>query len=365
MKFKLLQTDFLPILNSISRCVGVKANLPVLGNILFSIENDQLKLAATNLEIGIVKFVKAEILESGEVTVPAKTLLETISGLSGLEVLFETTGDLVTISAGKFKASINGISSNEFPVIPTSNDFLISFPKAVLKGCSTILFAAALDEARPILTGVLMQNSKEKLDFVATDGFRLAHHQVKLTNGSDFKCLIPKRTFEELIRLTEEEEFDQIEMAISKDQNQIIFKVGQALISSRLIEGNYPSWEKIIPVDIKSRTLVDKQLFNQAVKLASIFAKNEANILNLKVLKSQIQISSETKEIGSQQNEVEASTEGTELEIAFSAKFLNDVVSNINSSQLMIEFSGPLSATLIKPVGEEGLEYILMSVRTS
>lgn len=364
MKISILQQDLLPVLNSVSRSVGVRSTLPVLGNILLGAEGDKLKVAATNLEIGIIKYISAKILDPGEITIPAKTIVDILSSLGQAEITIETEGDNAIISSAKFKAKINGISSSEFPVIPTTDNFLITLPKETLKGCGQILFAAASDEGRPTLTGVLTQSSGGKLDFVATDGFRLAHRQVALESG-EIKSLIPKRTFEEVLRLLEEEQSDQVLLSTSKDQNQIICKIGQTIVSSRLIEGQFPSWEKIIPTEIKTRCLIDKGAFHQAVKLASVFAKSEANIISLKVSKISLQVSSEAKELGSQSNEIEVDTEGDEMEIAFNGKFLNDVISSVPSVQLMMECSGPLSATLIKPVGVEGLEYILMPVRTS
>ncbi len=141
--------------------------------------------------------------------------------------------------------------------------------------------------------------------------------------------------------------------------------IGQTTVSSRLIEGQYPNWQKIIPQNFISRAVVDKEVILKAVKLAAIFAKNESNVVTIKVNKSGLGITSEAKELGSQQNEVEAAVEGDELQIAFNAKFLQDALSAAGSSQLVIEFSGPLSPALIKPVGIDGLEYIVMPVRLS
>jgi len=368
MKFSILQQDLLPILSSVSRSVGVRSTLPVLGNILFSSEGKKIKVAATNLEIGVIKYISAEISEEGEITVPAKTILEIIQGIGTAKVDFESSGELLKISTEKFSANIKGISSTEFPVIPVAEEEGIVFKSNVLKGSSQILFAAATDEGRPILTGILTKSEAGRLDLVATDGFRLAHRKVSLDGDKILKCLIPRRTFEEVLRIIDEEDLGEdsdIEISSSASSNQVVFKIGETTISSRLIEGIFPSWEKIIPTEIKARTIVDRSSLLSAAKLASIFAKNEANVLTLKLEKDKLILSSESKELGSQVNEVEAQVEGEELEIAFNAKFLIDALSAAGSSQLMMEFSGPLSPTLIKPVGEEGLEYIIMPVRLS
>ncbi len=364
MKFSVLQQDFLPALQSVSRSVGVKSTLPVLDNILLSIEGAKLKLSATNLEIGIIKFISVEVENPGDITIPAKTLVEIISGLKQTKIEIESNGNILSIRSGKFKAIINGISASEFPIIPLSEEEGVVFKKEALLLSSQILFASAVDEGRPVLTGILTQALNGKLDIVATDGFRLAHRQIDLADSKmNFKSLIPKRTFEEVVRIISEDNLDDVKISISPNQNQVIFDFGQTIISSRLIEGNFPAWEKIIPAQIISRVILEKEDFLKSVKLAIVFAKNEANIIVLKITKDKISVESSSKELGSQENEIEVQTEGEELQIAFNAKFLLDAVSNIPSNQLTLEFSGSLSATLLKPIGVEGLEYIIMPVR--
>lgn len=368
MKLSILQQDLLPVLSAVSRSVGVRSTLPVLGNILLSGEGTKLKVAATNLEVGVIKYVSAEVTEVGEITVPSKTLVEIIQALDPAKVEIETQSDILSLSSGKFKASVNGISSSEFPVIPVPEGTGVEFKAEILKGCQEILFASAVDEGRPILTGILTEVSSGKIDFVATDGFRLAHRQIKLEDSKvSFKSLIPRRTFEEVLRVIGEDigGDENVEISTAAGQNQIVFRAGLTVVSSRLIEGNFPAWEKIIPTDIKARGVVERVDLLSAVKLASVFAKNESNVVTVKVEKDKLSIASEAKELGSQQNEVEAQIEGETLEIAFNARFLLDALQATNSTQLMMEFSGPLSPTLIKPVGIEGLEYIIMPVRLS
>lgn len=365
MKFTVLQQDILPKLQAVSRSVGVRAALPVLSNILISSENGRLKLAATNLEVGIIKYLNTEIVEEGEITVPAKTIIEMFAGLGAVKVEFETKGDNVEISANKFKAKINGITAAEFPVIPIAQKNGIDLETAALLNVSQIIYASAVDEGRPQLTGVLTQSGAKLLEFVATDGFRLAHRRVVVKEDLNFKNLIPKKTFEEVLRVIAEENPEVVNLSVSPDQNQIIFTIGQSILSSRLIEGNFPAWEKIIPAQFISRVVLEKEETLKAIKLASIFAKNEANIIVLNLTKEGIGLESSTKELGSQQNQIEGSVEGELLQIAFNSKFLQDAVAAAPSSQIMVEFSGPLSAVRIKPVGVEGLEYIVMPVRLS
>lgn len=366
MKFSILQQDLLPALSAVARSVGVHSTLPVLDNILLSASGKSLKIAATNLEIGVIKNIPAEVKAEGEITVPAKTLVDIISGLTQVVVSFESEGENLNLISGKFKAKINGIAAIEFPAIPLSKEKGISFPKKAFLTSSQILFASAVDEGRPVLTGVLTNVSSGKLDFVATDGFRLAHRQLQLEDKSaQFKSLIPRRTFEEVLRIISEEEVEEVTIATSPDQNQAEFRLGKTIVSSRLIEGNFPAWEKIIPTAIVGRVLVDRDLFLKAIKLAAVFSKSEANIVSLITKKDGLYLQSFAKELGSQENMVEANVEGEELQIAFNTKFLLDAISNIPTTQVSLEFSGALTAALIKPIGEEGLEFIIMPVRLS
>lgn len=366
MKFSVLQQDLLPTLQAVSRSVGVHSTLPVLDNILLALEGKKLKVSATNLEVGIIKYVSVDATDEGELTIPAKTLVELISSIGGVKIEVESKGEILTVTSSKFKASLNGIAASEFPAIPLAKDGGIVLGPETLTSCAAILFASAVDEGRPVLTGVLTDIGESAADFVATDGFRLAHRRVSLKpNQHKFKSLIPKKTFEEVLRVIAEENPGEITVAVSSTQNQIVFGLDETIISSRLIEGQFPSWEKIIPQQRATRILIDKEELIRALKLASIFAKSEANIISLSSRKGGIILKSSAKQLGSQENEVEASIEGEETEIAFNGRFLLDAVANCPASQIMIELSGPLSAALIKPVGVEGLEFIIMPVRIS
>ncbi|MBI4035670.1 DNA polymerase III subunit beta [Candidatus Daviesbacteria bacterium] len=371
MKFTILQQDLLPSLQAVARSVGIRSTLPVLDNIFLAIEDSgdkqrQLKIASTNLEIGVIKFLKVNAQMPGEITVPAKTLVELIASLGQNEVTLQSEGEILSVQSGKLKASINGISASEFPAIPLATDASINFPKEAFLTSSQILFASAVDEGRPVLTGILTEMSDGKLDFVATDGFRLAHRQFSLPKGeARFKSLIPKRTFEEVLRIMSEEDVEEVSISTSKNQNHIVFTLGSTVVSSRLIEGQFPAWSKIIPQKFIARAVLEKEELLKAIKLAAIFAKNEANIVVLTTNKGLLKLESHTKELGSQENEIEGEVEGEQLQVAFNTKFLLDAVASSPTSQLMIEFSGPLSAALVKPVGVEGLEYIIMPVRLS
>jgi len=366
MKFTILQQDLIPVLSSVSRSAGIRSQLPVLGNVLIQAETDKIKISATNLEIGVVKSVKADVLEEGEITIPAKMLVDVIANLSGEKIEISSSNEIIELVTPSFSSSLNGISATEFPNIPLSGKQAASIdPKILIKALPEVVFSAAVDDGRPILTGILTEINHKKLQLVATDGYRLAHKSVVTESESAFKALVPRRTFEEVIRLISEDEADSVQIAVSDDQNQIVFSFGNTQISSRLIEGQFPAWEKIIPAEIKARIITDRNELLKAVKLASVFARGEANTVKLQNLKTKLVLTSETKELGNQKKEVDAEVEGEELQISFNTKYLQDSLSAFSSTQVIIELSGPLSAAIFKPVGEEGLEYIVMPVNLS
>lgn len=368
MKFSILQQDLLPPLQSVSRSCGVKATLPVLANILISAQGSKLNLSATNLEIGVIKIVNAQVEIEGEVTVPSRTFLEIVSSLSNEKIEVEAVEYTLKISTPKFSATLNTIPAAEFPAIPLSGDKGVLVEGKVLSEVlPQISFAAAADEGRPILTGILTEIKKGVLEMVATDGFRLAHQTAKLEGATEnFGALIPRRSFEEVARLiTEEGEVEKVGISTSDNQNQVIFKINQTSVSSRLIEGQFPAWEKIIPATFATRVILDRSELLKAIKLASVFAKDSSNIVEIKTSPKNIKISSSTKELGSQESEIEADVEGEEMAVAFNGKFLIDALTNAPSTQISLEFSGELSPVLIKPLGIEGLEYVIMPVRKS
>ena len=368
MKVTVLQQDLYPAIQAVSRSVGAK-NLPVLANILIKTTENGLELSATNLEIGIIKKVHCKVGEQGSVTVPARTFLEVISPLTGQELELLATNDQLTITTKNFNASLNGISASEFPAIPLSSEQSVEVDsKLIQESIPQITFAAASDEGRPILTGILTEIKKNGIELVATDGFRLAHKTVstKISDDVSFRSLIPRRTFEEVVRVLAEEASEKdgkIRVATSENQNQMIFTIGQTIISSRLIEGQFPSWEKIVPTTFINKTTVERTEFIKAVKLASVFARNEANVVKIETQEKQLKLTSEAKQLGAQESEVEAEIEGDPVMIAFNSRYLLDALSACSSKQVTIEFSGNLSPALIKPIDNKDLEYVVMPIR--
>jgi DNA polymerase III subunit beta len=295
MQFTVSQPEFVQALHSVSRSCGSR-ELPVLSNILISAKENSLQLSATNLEIGVIKTIPAEVSEEGEVTIPAKTLVDVVSNLSVKEIEIKGSVEQIQITAEGFSAQMNGIPASEFPAIPLSGSNKVVVDAALLaKSLPEVSFAAAVDEGRPVLTGILTEIKNKQFQLVATDGYRLAHKTMPVDEIAQFRALIPRKTFDEVCRLLSEDDADEVTISTSENQNQMIFQFGSTIVSSRLIEGQFPGWEKIIPAAYKARIDVNKSDLLKAVKLSAVFARGEANVVKLANADGKLVLSSEAK----------------------------------------------------------------------
>ena len=376
MKVKILQESLNRGLGLASRIVQTHPSLPVLGNVLLEAKDNKLFLSATNLEVGMILKLKAQVLEEGKISVPARLLAEFINSLPPAEIKLELQGKTLEISTQTHRSTLNGIEAGEFPPLPQIQG------EAVLKIKNTIfdtainqvVFAAATDEGRPVLSGVLLTGEADNLVLVATDGFRLSHkivtQKVHPLASGQLKYILPARGLLEVGRVLGEKEFlgeaSEVELGLTQDQNQMIFKLSSAEISCRLLEGQFPDFKKIIPKMFVSRAILEREEISKAVKLASIFARDSANVIHFLFDPSQkkVSVDAQTKELGQSQTEIEGSLEGDPLEIAFNARFITEILAVLDSEQVSLELSGALSPAQIKAVGEQTFFHILMPIRT-
>ncbi|PJE67446.1 DNA polymerase III subunit beta [Candidatus Shapirobacteria bacterium CG10_big_fil_rev_8_21_14_0_10_40_9] len=369
MKISVLQENLSRGLTTVSRLVASKAALPILGNVLLKTDKGRLKLSATNLETGISLFLGAKIEKEGEITVPARILVELVSSLLPEKVDLEATETTLHLSSGSFKADISGISASEFPKIPSfQGEPAFLFDKEeLIKILSQVSFAAAQDESRPVLTGVLLRGKIGKTLLVATDGYRLSVKNLAMRKQKEEKdLLIPAKTLIEVCRIAQEaqDEEKEIKMALNSEKNQVLFSFSQKIeLSSRLLEGEFPDFEKIIPPSFSTKAEFDKEEFLRAVKIASIFAREQANIVKIKIEGGKMIISAESPQVGANQGEIEAKTEGEKLEIAFNFRFLLDFLNSPIGEEIIFEANGPLSPGVFKVKGDDSFLHLIMPVR--
>ncbi len=369
MKATVLQENLAKALSVVSRAVATKPAVAVLANILLKEEGGGLQLSATNLEIGVRLGLPAKIEKEFAITIPAKLLTEFVSGMPKGQIEMEIKEGKLSISGKGFKAEMPGIEASEFPVIPlVSGQETISISKEALShSLAGTVFAAGTDDSRPVLTGVLVETQEKGLVIVATDGYRLSKADLlgsKVRGKMDTaKILVPARAVSEILRMTGESDEDEIKIWLSKEANQVIFKVGEVELVSRLIEGNFPDYEKIIPGEGKTKFWVDKEEFTRAVKLAAIFARESANVVKFKVTDGKLLVSANSPQIGGDEGEVEIKKEGEDAETAFNYRYLSEFLGNVKGDTIVFESSGPLSPGVFREEGNSTYLHIIMPVR--
>lgn len=365
MKLEVLQEDLSLALNNAIRFISTRSTLPVLGNFLLVAEKAKLKITATNLEMSIAVSVGAKIEEEGKTTVPAKVFQEIVTSLNKGAINLSLEKEKLSIITNKFSADLETFPANDFPAVPDEIDNEKAFSlssKSLVNTLSKILFSVSTDESRPTLTGVLFNFEGDVLSLVATDGFRLSKKSLKLNKGEEIKNLIiPKNSLLELIKLSKD--IDNILLEIKSDDNQLIIKIGDNYLTSRLIEGKFPEYQKIIPASSPIIANVDKNDLSRGVNLASIFAKDTNNIIKLNFDEKNIIVSSESGKVGKETSNLEANVEGGKVEVLFNFKFIQDFLNVVIGDIVEIKLLDAVSPVIFIDPKDENFLHLIMPVR--
>ncbi len=373
MKLTCKQQDLNRGLSAVSHAVSNRSTLPILANILLATDHGRLKLSATNLEIGINCWVDAQIEDEGTTTIPAKLITDFVNSLPQATVELSMPVDSTTLNIKSLRSSANikGMEASEFPQIPSTEggDPPVLLDALLLKGIiSEVAFAAADDDSRPVLTGVLVQVSDEKITFAAADAFRLAVRVADLP-GDDHPrgdILIPARTLTELARILPSE--GPVEMIVTPNRSQVLFHTPSLDLVSRLIEGAFPPFRTIIPKESTTRAIVETKEFAAAVKSASLFARDSSNIAKVRINEAgengretgSITIEATAEDLGDNVSTVNAEVDGPGLQIIFNVKYLGDVLSTIGTPEVVLEASSASKPGVLKPVGPNDHTYVIM-----
>jgi DNA polymerase-3 subunit beta len=369
MKLQILQENLEKAVGITTRFASTKAQLPILGNILVSAHKSKVCFSSTNLEISAAVHVGAKVESEGEISVPAKVISDIVLNLPKEAVDMESEKEQLKISTTGFSSTILGINPADFPSVPDSvnEKKSITFSKNEIVDClGKVSFAVSVDETRPILTGVLFILEGGKLSLVATDGFRLSRKiiQFKGLKGAKKSVVIPKGVLGEIGRGAFESE--SILFDLEEGEKQVIFSLENTILTSRLLEGDYPDFEKIIPRESNIKILLDKEELLRAVKLASIFAREAANVIKIKALKDSIKVLAESSSAGSQEAKVDAKIEksrGEEFEIAFNFRYLEDFLHSVTGEEVGMEFINSTSAGVFKDTSDPDYLHLIMPVK--
>ena len=370
MKLSVMQENLARGLSVVSRAVSSRSTLPVLGNVLLKTEDAGLKLTATNLEIGITCWIPGRIETEGATTIPARLLTDLVGTLPASEkVELELQGaDTLHLRCGRFATHVKGIDAEDFPTVQTAGDRPTTriAQKVLRRALSEVTFAAASDEARPILTGVLAKFEGNKLTLAAADNYRIAVRTIEILDAVEaVSVVIPARSLHELERLLADVD-EPVELVLATARNQVLFRLDGIDLVSRLIDGQFPNYQQVIPASSATKAELDREELLRAVRPAALIASSSANIVRLIVggEGSGITVSA-TAEVGDYTGDVEATVEGDGTTIAFNARYLADVLGNVTADRFTLELNGPLSPGVFRPVGDAAYVHVVMPVRTS
>lgn len=364
MKVSVLQENLAHGLSIVSRAVSPRSTLPVLANVLVASDDGRLRLSATNLELGITCWIGAKIEAEGSTTVPARTFADLIGTLSEKQVdmSLNVRTQTLNIRCGASNTNLKCIDAQEFPPMPVADPAQgIPLPVGSLKEMiQQVVFAASTDEARPILTGVLVSASGNRITLAAADGFRLSVRKAELATpvSKPFSAVIPARALSELARICGDSD-GSVTMILPPGRGQVIFRLRDAELVSQLIEGTFPDFEQIIPRRFETRTVVSTSDFARACKRAEIFAREGSHIARVRIQPGgdlqpgQVEISGQSEETGNSDNKIDANIEGSPLLIAFNVRFLREVLDVIKTPNVALETTADTSPGMIRPVGAQ------------
>ncbi len=368
MKLSVTQENLSKALSTVGRIVSTRSSLPVLGNVLLATDANRLKLSATNLEIGINYWVGSKVDQEGSVTVPARLLTEFVTSLPAGNIELSASEANLTIKTPHFDSMVNGISAEEFPLIPeVKSEPVITISSAVFReAAARVVVAASLDENRPVFAGVYMHTEDDNLVIVATDTYRLAEHRLPLPNApkESISMIVPARTIQEVVRILADLDGD---VEIYLTENQVMFRAGSVEVVSRLIEGTFPNYKQIIPDKEETSATLPTAEFTRITKIASLFARENAGSVRISIqAEGEISVISSAAQIGENNSTAECDVAGDDGEIALNARYLLDALSVVKAKQMRFAISGKLNPCVITAEGDELGEYlhIIMPLRT-
>lgn len=398
MRVSCLQENLAKGLSIVGRAVSTRSTLPVLANILIEAKDNELRLAATNLEIGVNCWIGAKIEDEGAITVPARLLAEFVNNLppEQIEMDLQVRTQTLHMRCARYEANMKGVDAAEFPIIPTAGAGKeIEESAEILEGTRTeldptilrkminqVVFAASSDESRPTLTGVEVSFTPDRLSMAATDGYRLSVRSVAVEQPNvkeTMTVIIPSRSLSELARISSDvDEQHPVQVIVTESRNQAIFQIWgksdargsfhRVELVSQLIDARFPDYHAIVPKSHTTRTTVDTAALLNASRVAYLFARDNANIIRLAVLPgngdsvSKMRLTATSSEMGDNENEIDAMVEGDELEIAFNARYLIDVLGQIDEPQVVLETTQSTRPGTIRPVGmgEDEFLHVIM-----
>lgn len=371
MRLSLTQENLSRALGMVGRVVSSRSSLPVLSNVLISTDSKRLRIAATNLEVGINCWIGCKIEEEGAITIPARLFSEFVSSLPGGNIELATNDLSLQVKTPHYQSNINGISADEFPLIPEikSKPALVLPTDQFREALGQVVIAASLDEARPVLSGVYLYIEDKHLIMVATDSYRLAERKIKLPadTATSLSIIVPAKSMQELGRILAETSGN---LSVYLGDNQIMFEADNIELTSRLIEGQFPNYRQIIPAASDTTIEIDTNEFSRITKVANLFARENAGGVRLEIkADGRVNVISAASQIGENTSSADCETTGEDSEISLNARYLTEALSVIKSPKVQFAIGGKLNPCVIKPLNDDkkinqDYLHIIMPLRT-
>jgi DNA polymerase-3 subunit beta len=358
------------VLEYAERVVTRHLTLPILNNFLIKTDKNGVTISSTNLEIGVSSWFACKVVKEGEITVPAKIFYGIISSLGSDKVFLEIKKEnILNISTDNYKANLKGESANDFPIIPKlKKENKISVNSRIFcRSLSQVVSFVSNSETRPEITGVLVYKEKgeKEIKVVATDSFRLGEKSIKTEDSSkdfEFSVIIPSKTATEIIRIFSEME-GELNLIIEK--NQICAELNRTEIVSRLIEGNYPDYKRLIPSSFNMQVNIKRDEFLRTLKLVSLFSNrvNDIGLVFTKGKDQKVRVYATDSDLGENSSELVIEMKGEDIEVRFNWRYLADGVSGMNSEIVILNFIDESKPCLIKSPQDNTFVYIVMPIR--
>lgn len=363
MKITCLKENIKNIISITERIVGKNLSLPVLSYFLLGVEKNMLKISATDLEIGVDAWVNCKIEREGRILVPAKLFSSIISNISDQKINIEVKEKLITISTQNYNATLVGLDYKEFPIIPrTENNFSIELDAKLLREAFVqVINAAATNNNRIEINSVFIKKEKNIIKIVATDTFRLAEKTIYLQpniTNENFSFLVPLRTIHELVKILETKE----KITLFFDKNKIIFETENICLFSRLIEGNFPDYEQVIPKEFETVVDIEKQELINHIKLIGLLSGKD-NKITVKAKNKKLDLYSASGDQGENNASLSCEIEGKENEVSFNYHYLIDGLLNINQGSNILLKLNSTSAGMIKAKNKDDYFYLVMPIK--
>ena len=372
MRVACQQEDLHRGLSAVSRAVPARSTLPITQHVLVETEDGRVKLSATDAEtIAITFTIPATVAEPGSITMPSRLLSDFVATLphDEIEMTLAERSRQVSISCARNEASIGGMDPDDFPPIPAveGSGTIELDPERLRQALDHVVFAAATDDSRPVLTGVHFAISGDGIRLAAADGFRLAVYSLELPDAGaqEREVIVPARALGELARLLGDAG-QAVSMTINAAQTQVLFDLGHATLIAQLIQGTFPNYQQLIPSSSTTRTEVSIAEFRRETRIASIFARDGSGIVRLIASPGdnggpgRLLVTARAEEVGNNQGEIDALVAGDEAKIAFNSRYLMEVLQVLGSDRVAIETTSPSSPGVLRPVGDERYVHVVM-----